>query len=126
MAKYPDPKFFRYKDNIDWKAQAENMKEIAGIVAELVRETDWKEVGADMKEDVKAFKKRVAYEASLLRKMSPKEFKDFMINGEKHLGKLYRSGKMATVRREWRGIKDTGVDFYEWCKMWGMLLATFS
>ena len=84
------------------------MKEIAGIVAELVRETDWKEVGADMKEDAKAFKKRVAYEASLLRKMSPEEFKDFMINGEKHLGKLYRSGKMATVRREWRGIKDTG------------------
>ena len=99
MAKYPDPKFFRYKDNIDWKAQAENMKEIAGIVAELVRETDWKEVGADMKEDAKAFKKRVAYEASLLRKMSPEEFKDFMINGEKHLGKLYRSGKMARYQR---------------------------
>jgi benzoyl-CoA reductase/2-hydroxyglutaryl-CoA dehydratase subunit BcrC/BadD/HgdB len=33
---------------------------------------------------------------------------------------------MATVRREWRGVKDTGVDFYEWGRMWAMLLATFS
>ena len=30
-AKYPDPKFFRMKDRINWKAQAENMKEIGGI-----------------------------------------------------------------------------------------------
>ncbi|MBO6196471.1 MAG: 2-hydroxyacyl-CoA dehydratase [Butyrivibrio sp.] len=58
--------------------------------------------------------------------MSPEEVKDLVLNGEKQLGKLYANGKMATVRREWRGIKDTGVDFYEWTRMWGMLLATFS
>ena len=44
-AKYPDPKFFRFKDHINWKAQADNIKEIGGIVAELLKETDWKDVG---------------------------------------------------------------------------------
>ena len=125
-AKYPDPKFFRFKDHINWKAQADNIKEIGGIVAELLKETDWKDVGKATAGDMKAFAKRVSYEASLLRKMSAAEKKDLLLNGEKQLGKLYRSGKMATVRREWRGLKDTGVDFYEWCRMWGMLLATFS
>ena len=123
--KYIDPKFFRMKDQIDWKAQGRNMKEIAGIVGELVKETDWKAVAQSMGKDAKRFGKRVKYEAGLLKDMSPEEFKDFLINGEKQLGKLYANGKMATVRREWRGIKDTGVDFYEWARMWGMLLATF-
>ena len=51
---------------------------------------------------------------------------DLLLNGEKQLGTLYRKGDMATVRREWRGIKDTAYDFYEWARMWGMLLMTFS
>ena len=33
---------------------------------------------------------------------------------------------MATVRREWRGVESTLVDFSGWLKVWGMLLATFS
>ena len=124
--KYIDPKNFRLKDHIDWKAQAENMKEIAGIVGELVKETDWKDVAAAAGKDAKGLKKRITHEVNLLRNMSPEEVKDLVLNGEKQLGKLYANGKMATVRREWRGIKDTGVDFYEWTRMWGMLLATFS
>ena len=124
--KYIDPNFFRMKDEIDWKAQGENMKEIGGIVAELFKETDWAGVAKGIGKDWKGFAKRLKYEADLLAKMSPEEFKDFLENGEKQLGKLYASGKMATVRREWRGIKDTGVDFWEWARMWGMLLATFS
>jgi benzoyl-CoA reductase/2-hydroxyglutaryl-CoA dehydratase subunit BcrC/BadD/HgdB len=124
--RYIDPKNFRLKDEINWKAQAENMKEIGGIVASLIKETDWKDVAKSMGEDAKGLKKRLTYEADLLKNMSPEEFKDFLINGEKQLGKLYAKGKMATVRREWRGVKDTGVDFYEWARMWGMLLATFS
>ena len=46
--KYIDPKNFRLKDNIDWKAQAENMKEIAGIVGDIIKETDFKEVAKSM------------------------------------------------------------------------------
>ena len=59
-------------------------------------------------------------------KMTNEERLDWLINGEKQLGKLYRNGKMATVRREWRGLKDTAYDYYEWLRMWGMLLSTFS
>ncbi len=124
--KYIDPKFFRMKDQIDWKAQGENLKEIGGIVASLLKETDWKAYGKGLLDDWKRFGKRASYEAGLLKNMSKEEFLDFLKNGEKQLGKLYANGKMATVRREWRGIKDTGVDFYEWARMWGMLLATFS
>ena len=124
--KYIDPKNFRLKDEIDWKAQAENIKEIAGIVGEIAKETDWKDVAKSIGKDAKGFKKRLLHEADLLKNMSPDEIKDLVINGEKQLGKLYATGKMATVRREWRGVKDTAVDFYEWGRMWAMLLATFS
>ena len=123
--KYIDSKFWRMKDNINWKAQGENMKEIAGIVGELIKETDWKEVGKNYAADAKRFGKRIKYESELLKGMTKEEIIDFLKNGEKQLGKLYANGKMATVRREFRGIKDTGVDFYEWMRMWGMLLATF-
>ena len=104
--KYIDPKNFRLKDEIDWKAQAANMKEIAGIVGDMIKETDWKEVASAMGKDAKGIKKRLNHELDLLKKMSPDEVKDLVLNGEKQLGKLYASGKMATVRREWRGIKD--------------------
>ena len=110
--KYIDSKFWRMKDNINWKAQGENMKEIAGIVGELIKETDWKEVGKNYAADAKRFGKRIKYESELLKGMSKEEIIDFLKNGEKQLGKLYANGKMATVRREFRGIKDTGVDFY--------------
>ena len=49
-----------------------------------------------------------------------------MVNGERSLGRLYRKGALATVRREWRGVVDTAYDFYEWARMWGMFLGTFS
>ncbi len=124
--KYIDPKNFRLKDEIDWKAQGKNIKEIAGIVGEMIKETDWKDVAASLKKDAKGTKKRLVHELDLLKNMSPDEIKDLILNGEKHLGKLYANGKMATVRREWRGVADTGVDFYEWMRMWAMLLATFS
>ena len=124
--KYIDKKFWRMKDEINWKAQGENMKEIAGIALDLMKEADWKGFAKGLGKDWARFGKRVAYETKLLKGMSAEEIKDLIINGEKQLGKLYANGKMATVRREWRGVKDTGVDFYEWAKMWGMLLATFS
>ncbi len=124
--KYIDSKFWRMKDEINWKAQGENIKEIGGIVKEMLKETDWKDVGAGFVRDFKRTAKRIRYEKSLLDKMTPAERKDLLLNGEKQLGKLYANGKMATVRREWRGLKDTGADFYEWARMWGMLLMTFS
>ena len=97
--KYIDPKNFRLKDEIDWKAQGRNIKEIAGIVGEMIKETDFKDVAASLKKDAKGTKKRLKHELDLLKNMSPDEIKDLVLNGEKQLGKLYASGKMATVRR---------------------------
>ena len=63
------------KDQIDWKAQAENMKEIAGIVGDLIKETDWKDVAKAAGKDAKGIKKRLMHEAELLKNMSPEEVK---------------------------------------------------
>ena len=124
--KYPNPAFFRAKTKMDWKAQGENVKEIGAIVGEMIKETDWKAFWDKQKNNVKANAKRLREEFDAVKAMSPAERKDLLLNGEKHLGHLYRTGAMATVRREWRGVRDTGVDFAEWLKMWGMLLGTFS
>jgi len=64
--------------------------------------------------------------SALLRACADERKIDLILNGERHLGRLYRDGAMCTVRREWRGIKDTVYDFYEWARLWGMLLMSFS
>ncbi len=124
--KFPNPKFWRFKDNINWKAQGENLKAVCGIFADMAKETDWKAFGRKQLENVRQTGKRLASEAALLKGMTSAEILDVALNGEKQLGKLYRADSMATVRREWRGVGDTAYDFYEWLRMWGMLLATFS
>ncbi len=42
--------------------------------------------------------------------------------GDRALGKLY-NGKMAYARREWRGVKDTFVDYLWWLRTWGDMIA---
>ena len=124
--RYPNPAFFRAKDNIDWKKQGENLKEVGSIIIDMLKETDWKKFGNDRLRDIKDDGRRIAEEFQTVMAMSPEERLDLLKNGEKRLGKLYRKGAMATVRREWRGVKDTAYDYKEWLRMWGMLLATFS
>ena len=124
--KYPNPEIWRHKDNVDWKAQGENLKEVVDIAVEMFKETDWSAWKRRQVKNVQDFKDRVVDEYKAIAAMTPKERKDLLLNGEKHLGRLYKSGSMATVRREWRGISSTAMDFYYWCRMWGMLLATFS
>ena len=125
-AVYPNPEFWKCKDNIDWKAQGENLKEVGAIAWDLLKATDWKQFGQDRLNDCKADWERVKDEYQAFMGLSGAEKWDRVINGERSLGRLYRKGAMATVRREWRGIKDTAYDFYEWAHMWGMLLMTFS
>ena len=124
--KYPNPEFFRAKDHIEWKKQWENLKEFGGIAWELIKETDWEQFKKDTVNSLKADGERIADEYKAFMNASTEEKVDLILNGEKHLGRLYRKGAMATVRREWRGVKDTAYDFYEWARMWGMLLMTFS
>ena len=124
--KYPNPAFFRAKDNMDWKAQGENLKEVFDIAKDMLLATDWKAFGARQKQGWIDFAKRVAEEASEIAAMSCAERRELLLKGEKKLGRLYKTGSMSTVRREWRGVADTAYDFYEWLRMWGMLLGTFS
>ena len=124
--KYPNPAFFRAKDNMDWKAQGENLKEVFDIAKDMLLATDWKAFGARQKQGWIDFAKRVAEEASEIAAMSCAERRKLLLKGEKKLGRLYKKGSMSTVRREWRGVADTAYDFYEWLRMWGMLLGTFS
>jgi len=123
---YPNPWIWKTKDNMDLKAQGENLKEWGQIIGEMLKEVDWKEWGQDRLAEIKNDGERIADEFKIVMAMSPEEKKDLLLNGEKHLGRLYRKGAMATVRREWRGIKDTAYDFYGWAHMWGLLLSTFS
>ena len=124
--KYPNPAFWRAKDNMKLGAQVENLKEIGGIIVDMIKETDFKAFGKTQLGKLKADGARVKEEFNAFMACTPAEKKDAILHGEKRLGRLYRSGDMATVRREWRGIKDTAYDFYEWARMWGMLLTTFS
>ena len=124
--KYPNPALYRAKNNIDWKAQWKNFKEVAGIFGGMLKETDWKKFGQDWVETLKADGKRISEEYRAFAACTPEEKLEAIRYGEKHLGRLYREGCFAPVRREWRGVKDTIYDFYEWARLWGVLLTTFS
>lgn len=123
---FPNPKFFKAKDNIDWKKQGENLMTCVKIFAEMFKETDWNKFFEGQKNNAIAFADRVKEEYAAFMALDAANKKDVILNGERRLGRLYRKGAMATVRREWRGIKDTAYDFYEWARMWVMLLMTFS
>ena len=122
---YPNIKFYLHKDEINWKAQMDNMKEVMDICVEMWKETDWDAFWARQKFKKDDFKARVSREFKTIKAMSIDEKLELLFKGEKHLGYLYRDGDMTTVRREWRGIVDTAYDFKEWAKMWGMFLKTF-
>ncbi len=124
--KYPNPKFFKAKDNIDWKKQWENLKVCGGIFYDMFKETDWEAFKNGWKNTLKMDAERIKEEYHAFMALDQQGKLDAILYGEKRLGRLYAKGAMATVRREWRGIKDTAYDFYEWARMWGMLLMTFS
>ena len=76
MAKvqYPNPKFWKAKDNIDWKKQGENLKEVVGIFGGMLKETDWQQYGKNCVSVLKSDGERIKG-----------EFNDFMAldNAEK-------------------------------------------
>ena len=124
--KYPNPKFWKAKDNMDWKKQWENLKVCGGIFYVMFKETDWEAFKNGWKNTLKNDAARIKEEYNAFMALDQQGKLDAILYGEKRLGRLYAKGAMATVRREWRGVKDTAYDFYEWARMWGMLLMTFS
>ena len=123
---YPNPEFWRAKDEMNWDKQKENLLEVGGIFWDMLKATDWKAFGQGWLNTLKADGERIKGEYADFMALDSEGKKDRILNGERSLGRLYAKGAMATVRREWRGIKDTAYDFYEWARMWGMLLMTFS
>lgn len=108
------------KSNLKWAKK--NVPQDLKIWKELISEVDWKDVGKRVKEDFKATKERIVDEAKTVAAMSGKERMDLLLNGEKQLGRLYRSGKIAFTRREWRGVESTARDFAGWLKIWGVMM----
>ena len=92
----------------------------------MLKETDWEAFKNGWKNTLKMDAERIKEEYHAFMALDQQGKLDAILYGEKRLGRLYAKGAMATVRREWRGIKDTAYDFYEWARMWGMLLMTFS
>ncbi len=107
------------KNNLKWAKK--NVPQDLKLWKELISEVDWKDVGRKAKKDFKATKERITDEAKTFAAMSGKERMDVLVNGEKHLGRLYQSGKIAFTRREWRGIESTARDFVGWLKTWGVM-----
>ena len=83
--KFPNPKFFRAKDNVDWKAQGRNLQEVGGIIWDMLKETDWKAFAAKQKANVQDNVRRVVREAKTIAAMTPAERLDLLKTGEKHL-----------------------------------------
>ena len=123
---YPNPEFWKAKDEMNWDKQKKNLLEVGGIFWDMLKATDWKAFGQGWVDTLKADGERIKGEYKDFMALDAEGKKDRILNGERSLGRLYAKGAMATVRREWRGIKDTAYDFYEWARMWGMLLMTFS
>lgn len=104
------------KANLKWAKK--NLPRDLKIWKELISEVDWKDAGKSALENLKATKDRIVDDVKAVAAMTPEERKDRLINGEKHLGKLYRKGQMAFVRREWRGVESTARDFVGWLGVW--------
>ena len=80
--KFPNPKFFRAKDNVDWKAQGRNLQEVGGIIWDMLKETDWKAFAAKQKANVQDNVRRVVREAKTIAAMTPAERLDLLKTGE--------------------------------------------
>ncbi len=108
------------KSNLKWAKK--NVPQDLKIWKELISEVDWKDVGRKVKKDFKATGERIADEAKTFASMSGKERIDVVMHGEKRLGRLYQSGKIAFTRREWKGVEGTARDFAGWLKTWGVMM----
>ena len=112
--KFPNPQFFRARNNMDWKKQAENLKEFGSIALDLLKETDWKAFAAKQKDHLLDNVARVTREAKTIAAMTGAERMDLLKNGEKHLGTLYR--------KVLEGIK--AADVLAACREKGLLVLT--
>ena len=68
--KFPNPSFWKYKDHINWSAQAKNLKEIGEICDDMAKETDWPAFGKHLLQGWKDFGERTVDEYNTVKAMS--------------------------------------------------------
>lgn len=83
------------KNNLKWAKK--NIPQDLKIWKELISEVDWKDVGKKLKKDFEATKERITDEVKAVAAMSVSERVDLLVNGEKHLGRLYQTGDRKSV-----------------------------
>ena len=95
-AQFPNPKFWAYKDEMNWEDQKKNLIEVGGIFWDMLKATDWKAYGNGLLNDTLSDIERVKGEYADFMALSADEKIDRIKNGERSLGRLYRKGSMAT------------------------------
>ena len=80
---YPDPKFFRAKDNMNWKRQGENLAEVGAIFWDMLKETDWQQYGKDCATVLKSDWERIKGEYKDFMALDNSEKWDRVVNGER-------------------------------------------
>ena len=109
------------KTNIEWLKK--NMGPDLKIWTQMIKEIDWSEVKRKTKLSLERDKDRIVGEFKSFMAMSPAEKMDIIMNGDKHLGWLYKKDAIAFSRREWKGLKSVGIDFFGWMKIWAGMMS---
>ena len=108
------------KSNIAWMKK--NVPSDLKVWKGMIQDIDWQQVAAKTKLSLKRDKDRITAEFKEFAAMDTSAKIDWLMNGDRHLGYLYKKDAIAFARREWKGLKSVGYDFVGWLKIWGGML----
>ena len=108
------------KSNIAWMKK--NVPSDLKVWKGMIQDIDWQQVAAKTKLSLQRDKDRITAEFKEFAAMDTSAKIDWLMNGDRHLGYLYKKDAIAFARREWKGLKSVGYDFVGWLKIWGGML----
>lgn len=108
------------KSNIAWMKK--NVPSDLKVWKGMIQDIDWSQVAAKAKLSLQRDKDRITAEFKEFAAMDTSAKIDWLMNGDRHLGYLYKKDAIAFARREWKGLKSVGYDFVGWLKIWGGML----
>ena len=108
------------KSNIAWMKI--NVPSDLKVWKGMIQDIDWSQVAAKTKLSLQRDKDRITAEFKEFAAMDTSAKIDWLMNGDRHLGYLYKKDAIAFARREWKGLKSVGYDFVGWLKIWGGML----
>ena len=108
------------KSNIAWMKK--NVPSDLKVWKGMIQDIDWSQVAAKTKLSLQRDKDRITAEFKEFAAMDTSAKIDWLMNGDRHLGYLYKKDAIAFARREWKGLKSVGYDFVGWLKIWGGML----